>query len=123
MLLGLLLAAFVPPDAPVVLGIDEHIERRRGRKIAAKGIYRDPVRSSDSFFVKTSGLRWVCLMLLALIPWAKRHLGLALSERSDAFRTLLSGAQAQTYTGLGQSDPDHPTGTTLPARSSSDRRC
>ena len=71
-LLGLLLATFVPPDAPVVLGIDEHIERRRGRKIAAKGIYRDPVRSSDRFFVKTSGLRWVCLMLLAPIPWAKR---------------------------------------------------
>ena len=31
-----------------------------------------PVRSSKSFFVKTSGLRWVCLMLLAPIPWAER---------------------------------------------------
>ena len=71
-LLGLLLQAFVPADAPVVLGIDEHLERRRGRKIEAKGIYRDSVRSSKSFFVKTSGLRWVCLMLLAPIPWAKR---------------------------------------------------
>ncbi len=71
-LLTLLLGAFVPLDAPVVLGIDEHIERRRGGKIAAKGIYRDSVRSSDSFFVKTSGLRWVCLMLLAPVPWAKR---------------------------------------------------
>ena len=71
-LLGLLLQAFVPPDAPVVLGIDEHLERRRGRKIEAKGIYRDSVRSSKSFFVKSSGLRWVCVMLLAPIPWAKR---------------------------------------------------
>lgn len=71
-LLGLLVAAFVPPDAAIVLGIDEHLERRRGSKIAAKGIYRDPVRSSKSFFVKSSGLRWVCLMLLAPIPWAKR---------------------------------------------------
>jgi hypothetical protein len=60
-----LLAAFVPPHAPVILGIDEHLERRRGGKIAAKGIYRDSVRSSKSFFVKSSGLRWVCLMLLA----------------------------------------------------------
>ena len=71
-LLTLLVEAFVPHDAPLILGIDEHIERRRGKKIAAKGIYRDPSRSSDSFFVKTSGLRWVCLMLLAPIPWAKR---------------------------------------------------
>jgi hypothetical protein len=71
-LLRLLVRAFVPADQAVVLGLDDHIERRRGAKIAAKGIYRDPVRSSKSFFVKTSGLRWVCLMLLAPIPWAKR---------------------------------------------------
>lgn len=71
-LLGLLLQAFVPADAPVILGIDEHLERRSGDRIAAKGIYRDPVRSSRSFFAKSSGLRWVCLMLLAPIPWVKR---------------------------------------------------
>jgi hypothetical protein len=71
-LLRLLLRAFVPLDAPIVVGLDEHIERRRGAKIAAKGIYRDAVRSSKSFFVKTSGLRWVSMMLLAPIPWAKR---------------------------------------------------
>ena len=71
-LLRLLVRAFVPADQPVVLGLDDHIERRRGAKIAAKGIYRDPVRSSKSFFVKTSGLRWLSLMLLAPIPWAKR---------------------------------------------------
>ncbi len=71
-LLRLLLRAFVPADAPVIIGLDDHIERRRGDKIAAKGIYRDGVRSSKSFFVKTSGLRWVSMMLLAPIPWAKR---------------------------------------------------
>ena len=71
-LLRLLVRAFVPADAPLVIGLDEHIERRRGDKIAAKGIYRDGVRSSKSFFVKTSGLRWVSMMLLAPIPWAKR---------------------------------------------------
>jgi hypothetical protein len=71
-LLRLLLDAFVPPTAPVVVGIDEHLERRRGAKIAAKGIYRDPVRSSKAFFVKTSGLRWISLQLLAPIPWAQR---------------------------------------------------
>src|SRR5919201_876887 len=71
-LLRLLVRAFIPVDQPVVLGLDDHIERRRGAKIAAKGIYRDPVRSSKSFFVKTSGLRWLSLMLLAPIPWAQR---------------------------------------------------
>ncbi len=71
LLLGLLLAAFVP-TGPVVLGIDDTIERRRGKRIAAKGIYRDPVRSSHGHFVKASGLRWLSLMLLAPIPWAGR---------------------------------------------------
>ncbi len=70
-LLGLLITAFAP-RGPVVLGIDDTIERRRGKRIAAKGIYRDPVRSSKSHFVKASGLRWLSLMLLAPIPWAER---------------------------------------------------
>ncbi len=70
-LLGLLVAAFAP-RGPVVLGIDDTIERRRGKRIAAKGIYRDPVRSSHGHFVKASGLRWLSLMLLAPIPWAGR---------------------------------------------------
>jgi DDE superfamily endonuclease len=71
LLLGLLVAAFVPAG-PVVLGIDDTIERRRGERIAAKGIYRDPVRSSRGHFVEASGLRWLSLMLLAPIPWAGR---------------------------------------------------
>jgi hypothetical protein len=71
-LLGLLVEAFVPERGPLVLGIDETLERRRGKKIAAKGIYRDPVRSSREHFVKTSALRWVCLALLVPVPWASR---------------------------------------------------
>jgi hypothetical protein len=70
-LLRLLVATFAP-DGPLIVGVDETIERRRGAKIAAKGIYRDPVRSSHSHVVKASGLRWVCLMLLVPIPWAAR---------------------------------------------------
>jgi DDE superfamily endonuclease len=70
-LLDLLLSAFAP-DGPVVIGIDETIERRWGAKIRARGVYRDPVRSSQGHFVKASGLRWVAVMLLAPIPWAGR---------------------------------------------------
>jgi hypothetical protein len=71
-LLGLLVERFVPQEGPLVVGIDETLERRRGKKITAKGIYRDPVRSSHSHFVKTSALRWVCVTLLAEVPWASR---------------------------------------------------
>jgi hypothetical protein len=71
-LLGLLVKTFLPEGEPLVIGLDETLERRRGAKIAAKGIYRDPVRSSHGNFVKASGLRWVCLMLLVPVPWASR---------------------------------------------------
>lgn len=70
-LLGQLLDAFVP-SGPVVLAMDDTIERRWGRRIRARGIDRDPVRSSEAHCVKASGLRWMSLMLLAPIPWAAR---------------------------------------------------
>jgi hypothetical protein len=70
-LLGLLVRTFVP-NGPLVIGVDETLERRWGKKIAAKGIYRDPVGSTQERFVKASGLRWVCLMLLVPMPWAGR---------------------------------------------------
>src|SRR3954447_3440557 len=75
-LLVALVGVFVPADAPVVIGVDDTIERRWGAKIAARGIYRDPVRSSKGHFVKASGLRWISVQLLARIPWADRVWGL-----------------------------------------------
>ncbi len=75
-LLALLVETFVAADGPVVVGLDETIERRRGAKIAATGIYRDPVRSSKSHVVKTSGLRWISMQRLAEVPWAGRIWGL-----------------------------------------------
>jgi DDE superfamily endonuclease len=71
-LLGVLVETFVPKGDPLVVGIDETLERRYGKKIAAKGVYRDPVRSTHEHFVKSSGLRWVCVMMLVEIPWASR---------------------------------------------------
>lgn len=53
-----MVAAFIP-HGPIILGIDDTIERRKGKKIKAKGIYRDPVRSSNSQVVKVSGKRKV----------------------------------------------------------------
>src|SRR5882672_10754732 len=75
-LIRMLVKAFVPSDAPIVIGLDDTIERRWGAKIRARGIYRDPVRSSKGHFVKTSGLRWLSAMLLVQIPWAGRIMAL-----------------------------------------------
>jgi hypothetical protein len=61
------------PNGPVVIGIDDTIERRWGAKIKARGIYRDPVRSSKGHFVKTSGLRWLSLMVVLPIGWSGRN--------------------------------------------------
>jgi len=71
---GILLQALVAVFGvgPLIFGLDETLERRRGARIAAKGIYRDSVRSSHSHFAKASGLRWISMMLLAPIPWAGR---------------------------------------------------
>ncbi len=70
-LLQLLVGTFAA-SGPVIIGIDDTIERRWGAKIKARGIYRDPVRSSHSHMVKASGLRWLSLMVLVPIPWADR---------------------------------------------------
>lgn len=71
-LLVLLVSLLVPEQEPLILGIDETIERRRGRKIAAREASRDPVRSRKELLVKTNGLRWICLMLLTPLPWAQQ---------------------------------------------------
>ena len=71
LLLGLLVETFAPRGA-LVFGLDDTIERRWGRRIKARGIYRDAARSSKSVTNKTSGLRWLSVQLLATVPWAQR---------------------------------------------------
>lgn len=104
LLLLLLVEVLAAANGPLVFGIDETIERRRGGKIAARGIYRDAVRSSKEFFVKTSALRWMSMMWLVPIPWAQRIWALpfltvlAPSQRSHEQRkkrhkTIIDGAR------------------------------
>jgi hypothetical protein len=106
-LLGLLIQRFAPRGR-LLFGMDDTIERRWGPKIRARGIYRDPVRSSRSHTVKASGLRWLSLMLLVRIPWAQRVWALPLltclapSERfyaahKRAPKTLLDWARQQCF--------------------------
>src|SRR5918992_1512758 len=71
-LLELLVTCLVPPGATIVLGADDTVERRSGRKITAKGCYRDAVRSSKNHVIRCFGLKWVSMMLLVPVPWAQR---------------------------------------------------
>ena len=71
-LLDLLITLLVPPGATIVLGADDTVERRSGRKITAKGCYRDAVRASRSHVIRCFGLKWVSMMLLVPVPWSRR---------------------------------------------------
>jgi len=70
-LLGLILV-LIPRDWPIALAADDTVERRGGRRITAKGCYRDAVRSSRKHVVKCFGLRWIALMILVPVPWSTR---------------------------------------------------
>lgn len=72
-LLGLLVHVFAASNVPLVLGVDETLERRKGEQIKQKGVFRDPVRSSKKYLVHSFGLRWVSMMLIVSVPWSSRR--------------------------------------------------
>lgn len=74
---------------PVVIAIDEHIERRGGAKIKAKGWYRDAVRSSKKQVVKCSALKWITVMLIHRFAWLGRTVALP-------FLTVLAPSEKST---------------------------
>jgi DDE superfamily endonuclease len=95
-LLLVLLEVFVP-SGDVLIGGDETLERRRGKQIAAKGYYRDAVRSSKKQVVKSSGLKWVTIMLLTWVPFARRVWALP-------FLTLLAPSERESRRHKTQAD-------------------
>ncbi len=70
-LLGLIVAA-LPAGSTLVLAADDTVERRNGRKIDARGCYRDAVRSSRNHTIRCFGLKWLALAALVPVPWSKR---------------------------------------------------
>lgn len=72
LLLTLIILFFVPPGMPLLLVVDETLERRRGRKIKYKGWFRDPIRSTVNHVSKSLGIRWICLAILVPVPWSQR---------------------------------------------------
>lgn len=70
-LLGLLIK-LIPESWPILVAVDETLERRKGKMIKAKGVYRDAVRSSQSHLVTSYGLKWECMTLIVPLPWCRR---------------------------------------------------
>lgn len=68
----LLVRLFLAAGAPILLVIDETLERRRGPQIKYKGWFRDPIRSTLTHVSKSLGIRWICLALLVPVPWSQR---------------------------------------------------
>ncbi len=89
-----MLLVFVDYKRPLVLLVDETLERRRGKKIKAKGYYRDAVRSSKSQVVNAMGLKWLVMAISLKSPMMKRALALPFfsvlepSKKCDAARKI-----------------------------------
>src|SRR5215204_4563421 len=73
LLLDLLVRTFLASDAPLELVVDGTLERRRGRRLAWKGRFHDAARSQSGHVVTSDGIHWVCVMLLAPVPWSRRR--------------------------------------------------
>jgi hypothetical protein len=72
LLLTLIVRSFVPAGMPLLLAVDDTLERRRGPKIKYKGWFRDPIRSTVNHVSKSLGIRWICLAILVPVPWSQR---------------------------------------------------
>jgi hypothetical protein len=72
LLLALIILVFIPVGLPLILTVDETLERRRGHKIKYKGWFRDPIRSTARHVTKALGIRWLCLAILVPVPWSTR---------------------------------------------------
>ena len=70
-LLGLIIS-ILPSDTPIIIAMDETIERRKGPLIKKKGCYRDSCRSTKSLVIKCFGLKWQCASILVKFPWNNR---------------------------------------------------
>ena len=90
--LRMIVDAFAP-EGPLVIDVDETLERRRGAKIAKKSLWHDPVRSSRSISVFSEGLRWLVMAASVYVPLAGRVWALPF------FSVLMSGPKHDEKTG------------------------
>jgi hypothetical protein len=72
LLLGLLLRAF-RPTGPLLVLVDDTLERRRSRQLPYRGLFRDPVRSTAQHVQYAWGIRWLVFALAVPVPWSTRR--------------------------------------------------
>lgn len=72
LLLALLIQTFLTAGAPLILLVDDTLERREGKKIHYKSWFHDAVLSTATKVVTSLGLRWICLAILVPVPWSAR---------------------------------------------------
>ena len=60
------------PQGPVLLAGDDTVDGHKGAQVFGKGCHRDPVRSTHSLTVFRWGHKWVVLVVLVRVPWARR---------------------------------------------------
>jgi hypothetical protein len=100
----LIILFFLPAGMPLILAIDETLERRRGPQIKYKGWFRDAILSTKARVVTALGIRWICLAVVVPVPWSQRTWALpfmtvlALGEKTSAklnkrHRTIVQWAE------------------------------
>ena len=102
LLLDLLVRTFLAPEAPLELVVDGTLERRRGRKLAWKGRFHDAARSRSGHVITSDGIHWVCVMLLAPVPWSRRRWALpflAIPTFTPAISAKLGGRTGRRRSG------------------------
>ena len=72
LLLELIIRIFLPAGLPLVVLVDDTLERREGKKIRCKSRFHDAVLSTAAKVVTSMGLRWICMAILVPVPWSKR---------------------------------------------------
>ena len=76
LLLALIIQVCLPAGMPLILLIDDTLERRRGRKIKYKGWFRDPIWATARHVAKSLDIRWLCVAVVVLVSWNHRPWGL-----------------------------------------------
>jgi hypothetical protein len=62
----------LPADQPIVLLADDTVDRKSGRHVWAKGVHRDPVRSTPTQVQTTFGHKWLVMCVLVRLPGIER---------------------------------------------------
>jgi hypothetical protein len=76
-----IIAGLCPPDAPVVIDLDDTLFHRTGRSIEGAGVFRDAVASTKNRVVHAWGLNLVVVTVRITAPWGGMPVGLPVNAR------------------------------------------